>query len=109
MQEKDIELAEKALGTFVDTSINRIPENGQLVHKFSLPESQIKASTDRARLKDDVVDEYVEFFESHNIHAERDQKFGKILVTVDLRTCVLEPKQAAGLSVAMNAYRLENG
>lgn len=108
MLEKDIEYANKTLDRFVDAAINRIAETGELVQHFKIPDAQLKAATGRTRLKDSLIDDYVDFYEASNVPAEHIPQHGHTLVKLDLRTAILDPGQAAGLSQALNIYRMNN-
>lgn len=105
MLEKDKRLAEATLNTFVNTALNRVAETGNLVHEFKIPESTIKAVTDRTRLKASVLTDYVGYFAASNVEAVHEEDFGQLRVVLDLGTAVLDPAQADNLSVAMNTFR----
>jgi hypothetical protein len=108
MLEKDKNLASETMDKFINTALNRVAENGNLVHEFKIPEATIKRATERERLKDSVVEDYVNFYAASNIDVVHDKEFGQLRVTLNLGTAVLDPDQAENLSVAMNSFRMGN-
>ena len=109
MDQNDVKFAEEALGSFICSSINRVSESGVLSHKYRLTEMEIKEATNRQRLKQTVIDDYVAYFADHDVVAEYKEVSETITLRLDLSDCVLNARQARDLATAMSHYRAEHG
>ena len=108
MPPTDLSFLESAFLSFVETSVHRVAHSGDMVYRYRITASDIKAKTGRQRLHGAVITECVQFFEHHGAHASYDEKFTAFEVIIDLNRAVLTPSQAKFLSKAMELYRAEN-
>lgn len=108
MQVHDLNYLENAISAFIDSSIHRVAQSGEMSYTYRITSGELKAGTGRQRLHDSVISEYSQFFASHHVAAHYDENFNALMVAVDLKRCVLRPDQARFLAVAMETYRVEN-
>lgn len=109
MSPQDIQYAQSVLSAFIGSAINRVSVSGDLAYNFRLTAGEIKTATNRQRLHDSVIQDYVDFFTGHNVGAEYDDSLATFSVQLDLNRCVLSAKEAEFLSVAMETYRANYG
>jgi len=108
MEPEDVKYAEEALGSFIYSSINRVSESGVMSHKYRMSALEIKEATNRQRLKQPVIDDYLKYFAEHDVKAEYKEASESISITMDLSDCVLNARQARDLAAAMSLWRVEN-
>ena len=91
------------LDTFIDTAINRLSsEQGTMVSSFYI---DLRAIQSRITAK--LVDQSIAMCSSRGLLASR--VGDGLSVMVDLRTCVLNPVQAAAFNMALNYTRQVHG
>lgn len=108
MQVHDLNYLENAISAFIDSSIHRVAQSGDMSYTYRITAGELKAGTGRQRLHDSVISEYSHFFASHQVRAHYEESFNAFMVVIDLNRCVLRPDQAKFLSVAMETFRVEN-
>lgn len=108
MLNSDVTYLEEALRAFVNASINRVAHSGDMQYAYRLSADSIKRATGRQRLHDTVIEDYGAFLKSCKVDVDYDPDFAQFNVHLDLARCVLDPTQAADLSVAMSYFRAEH-
>lgn len=107
MKPLDIKYADKTLDAFVTSAIHRVAETGTMTYKFKVTASEVKAQTERERLRAPVIKEFENYFADHQVEARYDESVEAFTVTVDLEHVVLTPGQANFLSTAMQKHQAD--
>lgn len=91
------------IDSFIDATINRLSsEQGTMVSDY-----YIDLRTLQSRITTKLVDESIAKCNARGLQASR---IGDgLTIRVDLRTCVLNPAQAAGFNLALNYTRQVHG
>lgn len=108
MLSQDRVYLENALSSFIETSIHRVAHSGDMQYTYRITAAEVKDATDRQRLHESIIADYLQFFANHHVDAAYDADFASFSITVDLNRCVLSPAQAKFLSTAMETFRVEN-
>lgn len=105
MQSSDLHYLQRVLALFISASIQRVPNSGQMVHRFSISVDEFKLQTNRNRLHASVINDVIGFFNRQNVDASYDTNYSSFDIFIDLEKCVLDPGQASNLAKAIDYYR----
>lgn len=97
----------RAVDQLIDTSIHRLSTSESvMVYGYRL---DLLALFDRVRLTQKLKNDSIEFCNSRGIQALEDVYTGGLLITIDLRTCMLNYQQAQDFNTALTYARQFHG
>lgn len=95
------------LEQFVDTSIARLSTGDSgMCFRYQL---DLRELTGRVRLTQKLAHEAIDFCRTRGIEAEVDQYTGALLIAINLRTCLLNGRQALDFNTALAFARQFHG
>lgn len=104
MLPQDIAYLEKALSTFIDSSIARLRTSGAVEYTYCIQASEIKAATSRKRLHTSVFSDYAKFFINNKVGVAYDPYFQVFRVNLHLQRCILTPDQLKARTKAVASF-----
>ena len=107
MHPDHLKFVQQSLVSFIDAAIQRIAFSGETVYRYTISANSIKDAAGLTRLKNAVVQDYLDYFAMMGIKAEYSDAFDVLNIALDLNTCVLSPQQSDALATAMAMFRAE--